>query len=79
MQTKDGILAGSINDTCLIIDAMFIVIAIIFNKRTWSGGAMLLGILAVQGRIANLNYSMARPTAIAVWCGWGCLNTFSFV
>ena len=61
MQTRDGLLAGSINDNSLIIDAMFIVIAIIFNKRTCSGGAMLLGIPAVQGRPANLDYSMARP------------------
>ena len=42
----------------------------------WLGGAMALGKLPVPGRPADLDYSMARASALAVGAGGGCLHIF---
>ena len=38
---------------------------------------MVLGKIPVPGRPTNLDYSRARPIALAVGAGWGCLDIFS--
>ena len=38
---------------------------------------MMLGKLPVPGRPTNLDHSRARPTALAVGAGGGCLDIFS--
>ena len=40
---------------------------------------MVLGKLPVLGRPTNLDYSRARPTALAVGVGCGCLDFYSLV
>ena len=40
---------------------------------------MVLGKLPVPGRLTNLDNSGARPTALAVGAGGGCLDIFSLV
>ena len=40
---------------------------------------MVLGKLPVPGSPTNLNDSRARPTALAVGAGGGCLDIFSLV
>ena len=42
----------------------------------WSGGAMVLGKPVIPGHPTNLGLSRARPTALAVGAGGGCLNSF---
>ena len=50
------------------------------SQMGWSGGAMVLGKLPVPpGRPTNLDLSRARPTALAIGAGGGCLDIFSFV
>ena len=44
-----------------------------------SGGAMVLGKLPVPGSPTNLDHIRARPTALAVGAGGGCLDIFSLV
>ena len=44
--------------------------------RGWSGGAMVLGKLPVLGRPTYLDHSRARPIALAVGAGGGCLDIF---
>ena len=43
---------------------------------SWSGRAMVLGKLPVPERPANLEYSRARASALAVGAGGGCLDIF---
>ena len=40
---------------------------------------MVLSKLPVPGRPANLDYSRARASALAVGAGWGCLDIFSLI
>ena len=40
---------------------------------------MVLGKHPVPGRPANLDYSRARASALAVGAGRGCLNIFSLI
>ena len=40
---------------------------------------MVLGKLPVPGHPTNLDNSRARPTALAVGAGGGCLNIFSLI
>ena len=43
------------------------------------GGAMVLGKLPMPGRPTHLDHSKARPTALSVGAGGGCLDIFSLV
>ena len=52
---------------------------IFFNKRGWSGGAMVLGKLPVPGRPTIWIIVGQGPTALAVGAGGGCLDIFSLV
>ena len=45
----------------------------------WSGGAKVLSKLTVPGRPSHLDNSKARPIALAVGAGRGCLDIFSLV
>ena len=42
----------------------------------WSGGAVVLGKRSVPGRPTYLDYSRARPTALAVGADGSCLDIF---
>ena len=44
-----------------------------------SGDAMVLSKLSVPGRPANLNYSRARASALAVGADRSCLDIFSLI
>ena len=44
-----------------------------------SGGAMVLGKLAVSKRPTNLNNSRARAYCVCSRCGWGLFGHFSLV
>ena len=52
----------------LILDPMYFL--------GWSGGAKVLGKLAVAGRPTNLDYSRARAYCACNRCGWGVVWTF---
>ena len=44
-----------------------------------AGGAMVLGKLLVPGRPTNLDYSRARPSALAEGAGGGCLDIYCLI
>ena len=46
---------------------------------TMRGGRVVLGKLRVPGRPTNLDYSMTRPTVLALGVGGGCFDVFSLV
>ena len=46
------------------------------TKIGWSGGAMVLGKLPVQGRPTNLAYSKAKAYCTCSRCGWGLFGRF---
>ena len=60
-------------------DSTLIELILLLRGSGWSGGAKVLGKLPVPGRPTYLDYSRARPTALAVGAGGGCLDIFSLV
>ena len=49
------------------------------DQGGWSGGAMVLGKLAVPGRPTNWITVGQGPTALAVGAGGGCLDIFTLI
>ena len=45
----------------------------------WSGGAIVLGKLSMPRSPVSLDNSKAKPIALAVGAGGGCLDIFKFV
>ena len=52
---------------------------VIPSTQGWSGGAMVLGKLPVQGRLADLDSSSPWACCACSTWGWGCLDIFALV
>ena len=54
-------------------------VVVLLFLRGWSGSAMVLGKLPVQGRPTYLDSVGQGPIALAVGAGGGCLDIFSLI